>query len=87
MKNNKNNVWIGTEQLNNKPELAQASQSEFMELPVAGETESMEVRMESNRRDFLKRSTGSGILICSSRTAFTYAANGKLNIAAIGVGG
>ena len=54
MKNSKNNVWIGTEQLKNSDELKQASQSEFIELPVAGETESVEVRMESNRRDFLK---------------------------------
>ena len=43
--------------------------------------------LSTNRRDFLKRSAGAGILICSSQTAFTYAANEKLNIGAIGVGG
>ncbi|MCB0636115.1 MAG: TAT-variant-translocated molybdopterin oxidoreductase, partial [Lewinella sp.] len=52
MKNIKDNVWIGTEQLNQNAELAQAEQSEFVELPVAGE--SVETRLESNRRDFLK---------------------------------
>ncbi|MEL7247978.1 MAG: TAT-variant-translocated molybdopterin oxidoreductase [Bacteroidota bacterium] len=54
MKNHKNNVWIGTEQLNNNPELAQAEKSEFVELPVAGAANSIETRLESNRRDFLK---------------------------------
>ncbi len=54
MKNSKNNVWIGTEQLNNSDELAQAAKSEFIELPVAGGADNVEVRMESNRRDFLK---------------------------------
>ena len=54
MKNHKNNVWIGTEQLNNNPELAQAEKSEFVELPVSGAANSVETRLESNRRDFLK---------------------------------
>lgn len=54
MKNHKNNVWIGTEQLNNNPELAQAEKSEFVELPVSGAADSVETHLESNRRDFLK---------------------------------
>ena len=54
MKNHKNNVWIGTEQLNNNPELAQAEKSEFVELPAAGSATSVETHLESNRRDFLK---------------------------------
>ncbi len=55
MENHKNNVWIGTDQLNNNPELAQAEQSEFKEkLPMAGEQGETELRLESNRRDFLK---------------------------------
>jgi hypothetical protein len=48
---------------------------------------SSSMNTSSNRRDFLKRTTGAGLLICSSRTAFGYEANEKLNIAAIGVGG
>ncbi|MDP7497664.1 MAG: Gfo/Idh/MocA family oxidoreductase, partial [Roseibacillus sp.] len=40
-----------------------------------------------NRRGFLKGSTGAGLLICSSRVAFGYQANEKLNMACIGVGG
>ena len=54
MKNHKNNVWIGTEQLNNNPELAQAEKSEFVELPAAGAANGVETHLESNRRDFLK---------------------------------
>ena len=41
----------------------------------------------STRRGFLKTGTGAGLLICSSRTAFGFKANEKLNIAGIGVGG
>lgn len=41
----------------------------------------------SSRRGFLKTTTGAGLLICSSKTAFGYQANEKLNIASIGVGG
>jgi molybdopterin-containing oxidoreductase family iron-sulfur binding subunit len=51
MKNHKNNVWIGTEQLNNNQELAQSEKSEFAELAAEG---GVETRLESNRRDFLK---------------------------------
>ncbi|MFT5470553.1 MAG: putative dehydrogenase [Verrucomicrobiales bacterium] len=40
-----------------------------------------------NRRGFLKGTTGAGLLICSSRVAFGYQANEKLNVACIGVGG
>ncbi|PSR14162.1 MAG: 4Fe-4S ferredoxin [Bacteroidetes bacterium] len=54
MKNHKNNVWIGTEQLNKSAELAQASTSEFVELPVTGDASEAELHLESNRRDFLK---------------------------------
>lgn len=41
------------------------------------------------RRGFLKSTvtTGAGLLICDSRTAFSYQANERLNIAAIGAGG
>ncbi len=41
------------------------------------------------RRGFLKSAaaTGAGLLICDSRTAFSYQANERLNIAAIGAGG
>lgn len=41
------------------------------------------------RRGFLKSTaaTGAGLLICDSRTAFSYEANERLNIAAIGAGG
>ncbi|MEZ4987910.1 MAG: TAT-variant-translocated molybdopterin oxidoreductase [Saprospiraceae bacterium] len=52
MKNHKQNVWIGTEQLNNNPELTQAEQSEFVEMPAVGGD--LEFHTESNRRDFLK---------------------------------
>lgn len=45
------------------------------------------MKTSSNRRDFLKRTTGAGLLICSSRTAFSYSENEKLSIAAIGIGG
>lgn len=41
----------------------------------------------SSRRGFLKSTTGAGLLICSSRVAFGYQANERLNIAVIGVGG
>jgi len=41
----------------------------------------------SSRRSFLKRTTGAGLLICSSQTAFSFKANERLNIAAIGIGG
>lgn len=41
----------------------------------------------STRRGFLKKTTGAGLLICSSRVAFGYQANERLNVAAIGVGG
>ena len=41
----------------------------------------------NTRRGFLKSTTGEGLLICSSRTAFGFKANEKLNIAGIGVGG
>ena len=41
----------------------------------------------NTRRGFLKSTTGAGLLICSSRTAFGFKANEKLNIAGIGVGG
>lgn len=55
MENHKNNVWIGTDQLNNNPELAQTEQAEFKEkLPMAGDQGETELRLESNRRDFLK---------------------------------
>lgn len=55
MKNHKNNVWVGTDQLNNNPELAQAEQAEFKDkLPMEGDQGETEIRLESNRRDFLK---------------------------------
>ncbi len=43
----------------------------------------------STRRGFLKSTTGTGagLLICSSRVAFGYQANERLNIASIGIGG
>lgn len=42
-----------------------------------------------SRRKFLKGTvaTGAGLLICDPRTAFSYQANERLNIAAIGAGG
>src|SRR5512143_2475130 len=43
-----------------------------------------------NRRTFLRMSTtaGAGLLVLSGATpAFTYEANGKLNVAGVGVGG
>ena len=48
------------------------------------------MKQRTHRRDFLKTSalTGAGVLILSSaRSARTYAANGKLNVAVIGVSG
>ncbi|MEO1842866.1 MAG: gfo/Idh/MocA family oxidoreductase, partial [Akkermansiaceae bacterium] len=45
------------------------------------------MKTTSTRRGFLKSTTGAGLLICSSRVAFGYQANERLNIAAIGVGG
>ena len=47
----------------------------------------MEKQTLSTRRGFLKSTTGAGLLICSSRVAFGYQANERLNIAAIGIGG
>ena len=41
----------------------------------------------STRRGFLKKTTGAGLLICSSRVAFGYQANERLNLAMIGAGG
>ncbi|RME96686.1 MAG: 4Fe-4S ferredoxin, partial [Bacteroidetes bacterium] len=52
MKNNKQHIWIGTDQLNNSQELSQMEQSEFAELPANGN--SVDLKLESNRRDFLK---------------------------------
>ncbi|MEL7221540.1 MAG: TAT-variant-translocated molybdopterin oxidoreductase, partial [Bacteroidota bacterium] len=55
MKKQNRKIWIGTDQLNNNPELAQAAKSEFVELPVVGSsTGKHETRLESSRRDFLK---------------------------------
>ncbi|MEM1215937.1 MAG: 4Fe-4S ferredoxin, partial [Bacteroidota bacterium] len=53
MKKTQNNVWIGTDQFSHQEELAQIENSEFVELPVAGSSDA-DLRMESNRRDFLK---------------------------------
>ena len=47
----------------------------------------MPTQPSSSRRGFLKTTTGAGLLICSSRTAFGFKANEKLNIANIGIGG
>lgn len=47
----------------------------------------MTTKPSSNRRDFLKRTTGAGLLICSPQVAFGYKANERLNVAAIGIGG
>lgn len=47
----------------------------------------MKTSSTSSRRGFLKSTTGAGLLICSSRTAFGYEANERLNVACIGVGG
>ncbi|MEE2623635.1 MAG: Gfo/Idh/MocA family oxidoreductase, partial [Verrucomicrobiota bacterium] len=52
-----------------------------------GEQGDMAKQTSLNRRGFLKGSTGAGLLICSSRVAFGYQANEKLNMACIGVGG
>ena len=52
-----------------------------------GEQGDMAKQTSFNRRGFLKGSTGAGLLICSSRVAFGYQANEKLNMACIGVGG
>lgn len=41
----------------------------------------------TTRRGFLKSTTGAGLLICNSRLAFGDEANGRLNVAVIGVSG
>ncbi|MFP6865154.1 MAG: Gfo/Idh/MocA family oxidoreductase, partial [Roseibacillus sp.] len=45
------------------------------------------MKTTSTRRGFLKSTTGAGLLICSSRTAFGFEANERLNVACIGIGG
>ena len=56
MKDQRKDVWIGTEQLENSQALAEISKQEFFELPVVDQLsdESVIGRAKSNRRDFLK---------------------------------
>lgn len=55
MKNKKNSVWVGVEELTNSPALKEAAQQEFVELPVIGQMgNDKAMNVETSRRDFLK---------------------------------
>jgi len=57
MKNNKENVWVGLEQLNNDPALHAINKQEFIGLPIVDQlTEDSSVleKGTASRRDFLK---------------------------------
>jgi MoCo/4Fe-4S cofactor protein with predicted Tat translocation signal len=55
MKHNKNEVWVGVEQLNNDPALTDLNKQEFIELPIVDQlSEEKTLGQETSRRDFLK---------------------------------
>ncbi|MCI5080875.1 MAG: TAT-variant-translocated molybdopterin oxidoreductase [Saprospiraceae bacterium] len=55
MKNKKQAVWIGVDQLNNTPAYQEAAKNEFNELPVVGQmADKKAMSVEASRRDFLK---------------------------------
>jgi molybdopterin-containing oxidoreductase family iron-sulfur binding subunit len=55
MKNHNQDVWVGTDQLENNPEYLEAVQQEFYELPVVDQlSDERSMKVETNRRDFLK---------------------------------
>jgi MoCo/4Fe-4S cofactor protein with predicted Tat translocation signal len=55
MKQNKNEVWVGVEQLNNDPALTDLNKQEFVELPIVDQlSEEKTLGQETSRRDFLK---------------------------------
>ena len=55
MKDQKKDVWVGVEQLNNDPALAKVSNQEFVELPIVDQlSEESSLEVGASRRDFLK---------------------------------
>ena len=55
MKDNKQDVWVGIEELTNDPSFANANQSEFKELPIVDQlSDEKTLDAGSSRRDFLK---------------------------------
>ncbi|RMF31837.1 MAG: 4Fe-4S ferredoxin, partial [Bacteroidetes bacterium] len=55
MKEKKQNLWVGVEQLENDPAYAKAVQDEFVQLPLAEQLkDERALEVKANRRDFLK---------------------------------
>ena len=70
------------------PPLKVAKSASFLALrPDFSEQGGMAKKTFTTRRRFLTSTTGAGLLLCNSRIAFGDEANGRLNVAVIGVSG